>query len=1844
MFSVKLISHYTIIESLGKSMHAEIFKACPQNQPDKIFALKRINPEFNTKEFPHDLFQGINNLKKHDVEGVIKPDIYFVENDFIYLVQDYFDGASIGLWKNKNGEIKLDEFFKISLRLSQILNNFHKCGFFHGGIKPTNILINPHTLDIRLIDLVRVINVNEISHYIFDEYFRINTLPYISPEQTGRIHQNINYETDLYSLGIVFYELLTGAPPFLSTDPLEIIYSHLAEIPEPVYNKRKCIPEALGNIIAKLLSKETERRYQTGIGLFYDLERCWKNYCKEKIARPFALGLRDLPNRITLPSIMVGRENEKEILLTEHALSCKGEFRAVIISGLPGIGKTRLIQELEKPIIAGRGYFTSGKFDQYQKNIPYSSLIQAFGNLVRILLTEDKKRIEYWREQISKAIGNNGRLITGLLPGLKMITGELPEVAPLPPTEAKNRFNDVIECFISCLAGQEHPITLFIDDLQWCDSATLNIIENLFLNSKEHAFLLFLGAYRHNEVNHGHPLWNLLKRIRKSKNPLAEIRIDELKPTHTNEMVANILNASPERTHALSETVNATSEGNPLYIKETLSWFHENRLIYPDNKGLWKWDTEKIIKSPIPESTGQLFRSKILRLSINSLKILQTAACLGVRFMIKDLSLVTGMDQSDLYKELAPAFSQGILLHKMDSLSFFHDRVQEAVDSTLEKNTRQDIHARIAETYIDAIPEGSDIETLDNLFDIVEHLNKGNDAGALNKNFQRDAELYHCAGKKAFRSLAFEAANQYFRKSAELLDKTIWDRGYEFAYSLYKDLAKSELTMGNHNNAQALLDILLEHSRTDLDRAEGIADQVVNLSSLGESQKAIDLSIKGLSFLGKSFPESKEDVAIRIDKLSRGIKKKNVSTDKILNREILSNRNNIIELALYNQITPNYYLLGKSENFFLAGLEAAYLCLSLGIHELSIYPFGIYMTFLFEQGDYEKAFLYEDLAIQLCHKFPNTFGAIRGMACVIWVSLQWRNHPSFILKSSLELIDVGMSSCDTFHTGLAYCSAFWSALLQGNDLKIVENLVLECKIYSNKHNLPVFLEGLAKGVSNAWIEPMKATGISIDMTKDIDRWKKANDITLLGNYYIHSGMAEYYLGNYKLANEHLKHGEDSLIGHTNNIPNREWHVFYVLNSLRLLRVGHTKEKLKAVMSNIQPIIEKIKLWASFGPAIKPYLAFIQAELKSVTGDFRETRNLYLDAIDIAHVEVYTLLEGYIHETLGELLLGQGIDQAHYHIEKSANLYNKCHAGAKLKQIRKKYPEYIRSQDDKKFKKLDPIQRLDTAYMMKASKTIYQELDIDELLKIIIKALMERTGSRDGYLLTEKGDDFVIRVKAKKEKHISVTLPEEPLSETTGISRSMVRYVHRTKESLILNNAEKEGPFSNDFETVKLNLRSVLIHPIMRQNRLHVIVCLQNNLIKSAFSEDEIEIVKQLSTQAAVAMENATLVGNMKKAEKMIRENEKKYRSLFETMIEGFAYHKIVTDNHGTPCDYIFLEVNNSFEELTGLKKENILGRKVTSTFPGIENDPADWIGIYGKVALTGKSIIFEHYSMQLNKWFSVLSYSPEKNFFVTLFHNITERRQAEKELAKYRDHLEYMVKERTTQIEAANMELQAFSYSMSHDLRAPLRAINGFSEIINRRYKSTLTDEAQHYFENILEAGSYMENLIDDLLKYSRLGRRVVRKINVHLGKLFEIVLKHLNEKLKESNGWVTIPDDLPIVTGDETILTQIFSNLINNSLTYHKKDVPPEVKISYREEGGKVIVNLSDNGIGIDPKFHKKIFNIFQRLHSQDEYPGTGIGLSIVKKSVEMLNGEIDLDSEKGMGATFTVTLGCAL
>ncbi|MDD4907104.1 MAG: AAA family ATPase, partial [Methylobacter tundripaludum] len=849
------LGNYIVTEKLGESLQALVFKGYHKDVPDQPLIIKRLKLLSSWDDQSRHLRQKIERLKVLHDPRVCTPLALESYGNQQFIVQPWFAGQPLNCWAKQQDKLDLNDFFTLACTLADTLQAVHDAGITHGGIKPHNILMQPGTLTLRLTDFITPLDIRDVSHFIYDPEFVRHTLAYTSPEQTGRINYRVDFSTDLYSLGIVFYELLTGQLPFFSSDPLELIHSHLAEETPKVNLLNPQLPQALADIIAKLTVKQPEKRYQSASGLLADLIRCKNEYSATGTVSAFTIGQHDRSRRVIFISKMVGRQAESRLIQQQYNEVIEGKFRSVFISGLSGIGKTRLIQELQKPLVKNRGYFTSGKFDQYQKNIPYSSLIQALRNLIRIFLTESDTQVQQWRAKILDVVDNNGSVISDVLPELEFIIGPQPEVPHLPPVEARHRFNNLFGRFLSCLASEDNPLVLFIDDLQWCDSATFDFLQNLFDNHHEHPFLFFMGAYRHNEVDSSHPLSKLIRKIQENNGPFAEIRVEALTDADCHEMVAYILDSSLEATANLAEFIAHLTEGNPLFVSESLAWLYNEDLLNTDAEQHWHWDIKRIRDTKMPTSVVELFSSKVGKLPVKTLHILNHCACMGNRFSAEDVALVLDIRIEQLFEDLKPVLNLGMLLENKSDLQFVHDRVQEAVLRQVAPQAKPAIHWRIGNRLLQAVPTGTDLETIDNLFTIAAHLNLGRPADMDQELAYRLVNINFQAGNKALDALAGDAANDFFQKAHDYLPDGCWQQAYDQTFRIYQRLAKTELMCGRYEKSEVLLNHLIEHAVSDMDKTEALAEQTTSLSSFGNFNKAIETANRGLAYFDKSIPE-----------------------------------------------------------------------------------------------------------------------------------------------------------------------------------------------------------------------------------------------------------------------------------------------------------------------------------------------------------------------------------------------------------------------------------------------------------------------------------------------------------------------------------------------------------------------------------------------------------------------------------------------------------------------------------------------------------------------------------------------------------------------------------------------------------------------------------------------------------------------------------------------------------------------------------------------------------------------------------------------------------------------------
>lgn len=1810
-----LIPNYEIIQRLGESPQAIVYKAFHKKNPKEILVLKILKTGYLPEHQKMHFRQKIEQLKVLNAPMLLKPLFFEIIEDIQFITRNYFEGIPLDEWAAAKNKISLKDFFTISCLLAQALQKVHEAGVIHGGIKPHNILINQKSLDIRLVDFISSIDVREVSHFIYDSSFVEGTLAYTSPEQTGRINYRVGFSSDLYSLGIILYELLTRKLPFFSLDPLELIHSHLAEEAPYVSELNPEVPQILSKIIAKLVLKQPEKRYQSSSGLLADLIQCRNEYLAKGTIPEFPLGIYDYTRRVTFISKMVGRDNETKMILDEYDLVSKGSFRSLCISGLPGIGKTRLIQELQKPIVKHRGYFTSGKFDVYQKNIPYSALIQSLRNLIRTFLTESDERVEIWKHKILKTLGTNGKIIIDVIPELEILIGPQPEVKPLPPVESRNRFNDLFGKFLCCLANMENPLVLFIDDLQWCDTATFDFLRNLFTNYKDYEYLFFIGAYRHNEVSSSHPLARMINDIRENKGPLKEMRLRPLEPEYCHEMVSYILDSPLSQTQELSNFIADLSEGNPLFVSEILSYLNNENLMFLDENRHWQWDLNKIRQSDMPPTVVALFSSKVKKLPHLTIELLEYCACMGNRFSPTEISMVKEITLLDTFETLKPALAQGLLMESKDNLQFVHDRVQEAVLSAIASDKRCKLHWMIGTHLLSAIPEGTDLERIDsmfNIFSVAAHLNLGRPK-TLDANIAyRLSDINYHAGNKALDALATESANEYFKLARGLLPDDCWVTQYEKTFKIYQKSAKTELMCGNYVNSEKLLNHLLENAKTDLDKAECLSEQTTSLSSIGNFIKAIETANRGLAYFNKSIPEDYEEAERKRDGLMKEIESKNIDVwNTILNMPFTKDRKNKIELAFYSELIPDLYMSGLVPQLYLSAAQSTQHCLSGGMDESVIYSFSIMGLCLGEKGEFDKAFKYEDLARNLCEKYPNTFGATRGMNGIVWCNAHSRDHPEDIVNYCLKSIQCGKNSGDLYNAGLSYGPLMWNLQVQGSEFLKIQDYARECLEFSKKYHLN-FSVRLAEAIEAGWINPMKRNYIPIDMHEKIKLWEKDNHIAAAGSYYVHIGLVHYYLGEYEKAEDYLQGVKPYLTGLTDNVLKRQWHVFLVLNALRLHEMGLKYKSRYELLSYIQPLIKKVEIWAQMGPLLKPYLALLKAELERVTGSSREARNLYLDAITIAHKYRYTFLEGYMDECLGELLEKDlsnikeergFISTVRILLKEAARLYKKCYAELKEISVIEKYPEYFK-EELPAYVTTAPepsptLPDIDINYLMKSCLIIPAEIGEDALLHKIMNVVLESSGAQHGYLIIEENGDFIIRAESHITEKDLIHTTNEKLENSKDISHAIVRYVYRTKKMVLLGNASEEGEFKDNPEVQALRLKSVLCLPVIKQNRLIGILYLENRLADSVFTPERTEMTKLFTYQSAISLENARLVEKMKldiKERERTEEALRETRNYLESLL-NYANAPIIVWNPSSKIT----QFNHAFEHLTGYTAEEVISQDLRMLFPDVSQDES-----IGKISrtLSGEywesveiPILCKDGSVRVALWNSANIYAEDgKTLLATIAQgqDITGRKQAEEQIKISLKEKEVLLKEIHHRVKN-NLQVISSLFNLQSRYINDIKSLEIFRESQDRIKSMALIHEKLYQSKDLarINFAEYIRNLANDLFRS------------------YGVNLTDVTLKINVSNVFLGIDTAIPCGL--------IINELVSNSLKYaFPEDKKGIIRIDlYPDEYGKFILIIRDNGVG----FPKHLD--FRNMES--------LGLRLVKTLTKQLGGSIELNSNNG-------------
>jgi serine/threonine protein kinase len=811
---------YTVTELIYSSVRSAVYRG-QANQDKRPVVIKVLNIDYPTRENLAKLRREYDIARDLNFEGILHPiDIIPFQQGYALILED-FGGISLGSVMTKH-KIGLLACMQIAVKLVDTIGRIHQKGIIHKDIKPSNIIINEETGQVKLTDF-------SIASHIFGErQEHVNpdilegTLSYISPEQTGRMNRSIDHRADLYSLGVTLYEMLTGVLPFSATGAMELIHCHMAVPPKPPREIEKDIPAPLSDIVMKLLAKNAEDRYRSAFGLKHDLEECLAKFSTSGTVERFVLGTRDIPATLQIPEKLYGREGELAELMSAFSRVAQGRTEMMMVKGSTGIGKSVLINELYKPVIVLKGYFAAGKFDQFKRNVPYSALRQAFQELIRQLLSERTERIIEWQEKIQAALGPNGQIIADLIPEIELIIGKQPPVEPLPPAQSQNRFNLVFTEFVKVFASQEHPLVLFLDDIQWVDWGTLKLVE-LLATARDMNSLLLIGAYRDTEVGLAHPLMLTLDVIIKTGVTTREILLKPLPVNGVVELITDTLACSHSAAESLAEVVMNKTQGNPFFINQFLRNLYQKQMIRFDvEKYSWEWDVAAIQSADITSNVVEFMCNKIKQLSPAARNSLTMAACIGNKFDLDLLAQMRDKTAADTAITLHEPQLEGMIAPIGDSYKyvggytgedttgrmspetgipyvFIHDRIQQAAYSLIPEEQKKKLHYKVGRIMIEQTPVG---EREEKLFEIVQHLNISAD------QITSVSELTELTGfnlevtRKAKAANAYDTALQFASNGIVLLRNNGWQDNYELTRDLSFEKAECEYLVGNFEKAE----------------------------------------------------------------------------------------------------------------------------------------------------------------------------------------------------------------------------------------------------------------------------------------------------------------------------------------------------------------------------------------------------------------------------------------------------------------------------------------------------------------------------------------------------------------------------------------------------------------------------------------------------------------------------------------------------------------------------------------------------------------------------------------------------------------------------------------------------------------------------------------------------------------------------------------------------------------------------------------------------------------------------------------------------------------------------------
>ena len=1360
-------------------------------------------------------------------------------------------------------------FLRIAISLAGALRQAHARGLIHKDIKPANILVDVASGDAWLTGFGIASRLPRERPNAEPPDEIAGTLAYMAPEQTGRMHRSIDSRSDLYSLGITFYEMLTGTLPFAAADPLEWVHCHIARQPVPPHERAAETPATLSAIVIKLLAKTAEERYQTAAGLEADLRRCLAEWETRGRIHPFPLGAHDVSDRLLIPEQLYGRGREIGTLLAcfERVVD-HGIPELVLVSGYSGIGKSSVVNELYKVLVPRQGLFTSGKFDQYKRDIPYATLAQAFQALVRSLLSQSETALGRWRQSFSEALGLNGQLIVNLVPELEFIIGKQPSVAELPSQEAKNRFQMVLRRFLGVFARKEHALALFLDDLQWLDNATLDFIEHL-ITHPEVGHLLLICAYRDNEVGPSHPLVRTLQAIRNADARVHEIVLRPLGLGDVGRLIADTLHCGPEPARPLAQLVHEKTGGNPFFAIQFFTTLAEEGLLTFDSvAAAWAWDMNRIDAKDYTDNVVDLMVQRLKRFSITTQDALKHLACLGNVAEVGMLSIVCQQPEEAMHAALWEAVRAGLLVHQRNSYKFQHDRVQQAAYSLLLEERRAQVHLDVGRALLASLTAD---DLTERLFEVANQFNRG--AALLVERTEKVdvATLNLRAGRKAKASAAYASARTYFASGSALLDERDWGSQHELTFCLCLERAECELVIGNFENAEQLIGESLQHAVSKLDQAAAYQLKIRLHEVKGEHPQAIDSALACLRPFGVDLPAHPtfEQVQAEYETVWQTLDGRPI--ESLIDLPLMTDPEVQAAVQVLSVLAAPATLT-DFRLFCLLACRMVNISIRHGICGAAAHGWSVLATILgrvFHR--YGDAYPFAKLACDLVEKHgfiayqPKVYHAAGTVA--FWTQ-PIGAASDFMRKTFRTAIETGNLAFACY--GLN--QTITGLLLWSDPLDAVWR---ESEMALDFARTAKFRDIVDRIVSQQrFIATMQGHTVNFSSFNDAQFDEAAFEAQLLADrtphtvcrYWILKLEARFLSGDYAEALAVVAKAKPFLSDPTPQIQLVNYFYYAALTVAACYENACAGEQSgwRDLLTAHQ---EQLREWAeSYPPTFADKHALVSAEIARLEGRDADAMGLYEQAIQSAGKHGFVQNEGVAHEVAAGFYAARGVESiTRTFLRNARHCYLRWGALGKVRQLEQRYP-WLREESAPSVLSATidaPVEQLDVGTVVKASQAVSSEIELSKLIETLMRISVEHAGAQRALLILFTGNEPRIAAEAMiGDGNIGVTLRNSAVMPTE-LSESVLHTAVRTRQSVILDDASARIPFSADEYVLQKHARSVLCLPLVKQAKLVGALYLENNLTPSVFTSAKLAVLKLLASQAAISLENVRLYDELR---------------------------------------------------------------------------------------------------------------------------------------------------------------------------------------------------------------------------------------------------------------------------------------------------------------------------------------------------------------------------------------------